>query len=140
MRRIAARVDLDAATREVPATASRRLAEDLEWTALGRDEGEADAREAALGKLEHMDSAGVERLRDCKRSIPKVVLGREELDFDPGLPRRHGERASSRAATPPVAIRTRSASALRDGDVLLIASSLGPQSGSARGRGDRGRI
>jgi hypothetical protein len=36
-----------------------------------------------LGKLEHMDSAGVERLRDCKRSIPKVVLGREELEFDP---------------------------------------------------------
>ena len=38
-----------------------------------------------LGKLEPMHSTGVERLRDCMRSIPKVVLGREELEFDPVL-------------------------------------------------------
>jgi hypothetical protein len=82
MRRIAARVDLDAATREIPATASRRLAEDLEWTALGRDEGEADAREAALGKLGRRAES---ELVECNRPDDAARNGDDEAAGASGL-------------------------------------------------------
>ena len=66
----------------ISATASRRLAEDLEWTALGSDEREADAREAALGKL---GRRAERELVECNRPDDAARNGDDEAACACGL-------------------------------------------------------